>query len=524
MSGSHALATVRNGAATRLEMRRNERLSSLRAFSSSLVAENAQADDSVIASISAYAGFKKLSADDGVAGDRFGGAVAISGTTAVIGANASASSGTGIGAAYVYILSATGQWTLQQKLTPADGERDDSFGYSVGISGDTVVVGAFGDTVGTNVNQGSAYVFTRTGTTWTQQAKLLASDGAAGDVFGRSVAIDGDSIVAGALSANVGQNVDQGAAYVFTRTGTTWTQQWKLTAADGATSDSFGDSVDISQNSVVVGATDDATGTNTQQGSAYVFTRNGTAWAQQAKLTASDGTAFDYFGFSTSISGDTVAVGTLQDVGANFQQGSAYIFVRNGTTWTQQQKLLAADGAADDSFGNSVYLVGDTLMVGAAGDRTGTNDRQGSAYLFTRSGSVWGQSQKLLASDGAANDEFGAGVAFTPNHAIVGSVRDTIGTNADQGSAYIFSSAVSIGGRVTSPSGQNLRNLVVNLIDGAGVKRTATTSSFGIYTFDNVNTGQTYTLTVSSKRYRFAPKDNVLVNAAISNLDFVGLE
>jgi len=470
----------------------------------------------------AFGGSTKLQAGDGVAGDQFGGSVAISGTTVIVGANGGAATASGAGSAYVYVLS-NGAWTLQQKLTANDGEADDAFGSYVAISGDTAVVGAFGDRVGTNVNQGSAYVFVRTGTTWALQQKLTVADGATNDYFGRAVAIAGDTVVVGASSADTLTNIDQGAAYVFLRTGTTWAQQAKLLATDGATTDYFGDSVAISGDTVVVGATEDATGANIQQGSAYVFTRTGSAWTQQAKLAAADGTAFDYFGFSVAVDGNTAVIGTLQDVGANFQQGSAYVFVRSGSTWTQQQKLLAADGAANDSFGNSVFILGDAVMLGAAGDTNGANVRQGSAYVFTRSGTAWTQSQKLVAADGTADDSFGAGVAFTQNAAVVGSIGDTVGTNALQGSAYIFSSDVTVSGRVTTPGGQNLRNAVVSIIDPQGVRRTATTSSFGIYSFDSVRTGDTYTLTVASKRYRFTPKV-LQIDTALTNVDFVGLE
>lgn len=470
----------------------------------------------------AFGGSTKIQANDGIAGDQFGGTVAISGTTVIVGANGGAATSSGAGSAYVYTLS-SGAWTLQQKLTANDGEADDAFGSYVAISGDTAVVGAFGDRVGTNVNQGSAYVFVRSGSSWSLQQKLTAADGAANDFFGRAVAIAGDSVVVGSSSADVGANVDQGAAYVFFRSGTTWAQQAKLVAGDAASTDYFGDSVAISADTVVVGATEDANGANIQQGSAYVFTRTGTAWSQQAKLTAGDGTAFDYFGFSVTVDANTAVIGTLQDVGPNFQQGSAYVFVRSGTTWTQQQKLLAGDGSANDSFGNSVFILGDTVMIGAAGDTNGANVRQGSAYLYTRSGTSWTQSQKLVATDGTSDDSFGAGVAFTQNAAVVGSIGDTVGGNALQGSAYIFSSDVSVSGRVTTPAGQNLRNAIVSMIDSQGVRRTATTSSFGIYQFDNVRTGDTYTMTVASKRYRFSPK--VLpIDAALTNVDFVGLE
>lgn len=498
--------------------RRPSRIQNVKNHKNGMLRDDLSAPDAVLA----FGGSTKLQAGDGVAGDQFGGSVAISGTTAIVGAPANAATGGGNGSAYVYVLT-SGVWTLQQKLTANDGAADDAFGSNVSISGDTVVVGAFGDMVGTNVNQGSAYVFVRSGTTWTQQQKLVATGGAANDVFGRTVAIAGDSVVVGASSADTMTNVDQGAAYVFLRTGTTWAQQARLTAGDGSALDYFGDSVAIAGDTVIVGATEDTTGANTQQGSAYVFTRSGTTWSQQAKLSALDGTSFDYFGFSVSVDGDTAVIGTLQDVGPNFQQGSAYVFVRSGSTWTQQQKLVAGDGSTDDSFGSSVFVLGNTVMIGAPADTNGANVRQGSAYVFTRTGAAWAQTQKLLAPDGASGDEFGAGVAVTNNNAIVGSISDTIGVNTFQGSAYIFSTDASVSGRVTTPGGQNLRNAVVSIIDSNGVRRTATTSSFGLYSFEGVRTGETYTITVGSKRYRFSPRV-LQVDGNLANIDFVGQE
>ena len=143
------------------------------------------------------------------------------------------------------------------------------------------MVGACGDDVGANADQGSAYVFTRSGTTWSQQAKLTAADGAAGDWFGYSVAVSGDTAVVGAAGDDVGANADQGSAYVFARSGTTWTQQAQLTAADGAAGDCFGRSVAVSGDTAVVGASDDDVGANTDQGSAYVF--GGPGQARQAR-------------------------------------------------------------------------------------------------------------------------------------------------------------------------------------------------------------------------------------------------
>ncbi|MEO7658570.1 MAG: carboxypeptidase regulatory-like domain-containing protein, partial [Pyrinomonadaceae bacterium] len=452
----------------------------------------------------------------------FGGAVAISGQTAIIGANAEASNGNGLGAAYIFIRNGT-TWTFQQKLTASDASAFDAFGSSVAIDGDTAVVGAFADSTGAVSNHGSAYVFVRNGTTWTQQQKLTASDAAAFDVFGRSVAVASDTVAVGSPSSNIGQNNDQGATYIFVRSGSTWSQEQKLTANDGAALDYFGDSLALSGSTIIVGATEDTTGSNVQQGSAYIFVRTGTTWNQQQKLTANDGAIYDFFGFSVAISGDSAVVGTLQNVGANFQQGSAYVFVRNGATWTQQQKLLASDGASNDSFGNSVAIAGNTIAVGAAGDTIGANSKQGSAYIFARSGTTWTEQQKLTASDGAANDSFGASVAISSDTVIAGALDDMVGANQFQGSAYFYTAGVTVSGKVATPSGLGLRNATVVMTDSAGVRRTATTSSFGLYSFENVLAGENYVLGVSSKRYRFAAK-SLLITTDLANVDFVGLE
>ncbi|XYH97831.1 hypothetical protein ACMHYB_60445 [Sorangium sp. So ce1128] len=395
----------------------------------------------------------KLTASDGAAEDLFGSSVAVSGdgSTAVVGAPGdNVGSNPGQGSAYVFVRSGT-TWTEQAKLTASDGAASDLFGSSVAVSGDgsTAVVGASLDDVGGNPNQGSAYVFVRSGTTWTEQAKLTASDGAAEDLFGSSVAVSGDgsTAVVGARLDDVGGNENQGSAYVFVRSGTTWTEQAKLTASDGAAGDRLGVSVAVSGDgsTAVVGAFLDDVGGNPLQGSAYVFVRSGTTWTGQAKLTASDGAAFDQLGVSVAVSGDgsTAVVGAPgDDVAGNENQGSAYVFVRSGTTWTEQAKLTASDGAAFDNSGRSVAVSGDgsTAVVGAPGDEVAGNPNQGSAYVFVRSGTTWTEQAKLTASDGAAGDDFGVSVAVSGDGstAVVGASLDDVGGNSDQGSAYVF--------------------------------------------------------------------------------------
>ncbi len=295
------------------------------------------------------------------------------------------------GAAYVFVRSSSG-WTQQAKLIAMDGERFDLFGVSVSLSADgsTALIGSYADDIGAQGGQGSAYVFVRSGSDWTQQAKLIASDGAGLDTFGWSVNLsdDGNTALVGANHAAIGTHTNQGSAYIFVRSGSAWTEQAKLAASDGSSGDRFGYSVSLSADgsTALVGASYATIGTHTNQGSAYIFVRSGSAWTQQAKLTASDGQSDDIFSYSVSLSADgsTALIGKMAyDIGAEGLHRLAYIFVRSGSHWTQQAKLTAPDGQSDDTWGYSVSLSADgsTALIGAR--------KSASAYIFTRSDSTW---------------------------------------------------------------------------------------------------------------------------------------
>jgi FG-GAP repeat protein len=343
------------------------------------------------------------------------------------------------GAIYPVMIDPT--FTQQQKLEASDGAAGDLFGRSVAISGETVVVGASNDDDAV-ANQGSAYVFVRSGGVWSQQQKLVASDPASEDRFGDSVAISGETIVIGARLDNGTGGGDQGSAYVFVRSGGVWSQQQKLEASDPAAADVFGQSVAISSETVVVGAPSHDGSGGGDQGSAYVFVRSAGVWSQQQELEASDGAGSDNFGFSVAISGETVVVGARSDDGAAGPgQGSAYIFVRSGGVWSQQQKIEASDAASIDQFGSSVAVSGETAVVGAPNDDGVAGLDQGSAYVFVRSGGVWSQQQKLEASDAGAGDRFGTSVAINGNTIVVGADSDDGAGGLDQGSAYVFAPA-----------------------------------------------------------------------------------
>ncbi|GAB3999627.1 hypothetical protein GCM10028807_50400 [Spirosoma daeguense] len=341
-----------------------------------------------------------VKASDGANGDSFGYSVSISGDYAIVGARGNASER---GAAYVFARTGT-VWLQQAKLTASDGASGDEFGSSVSIDGNYAAVGAPGD----DAARGAAYMFFRSGSTWTQQSKLTASSGVADDYFGGSVSVSGNYVVVGAEQDEVSGIVGKGSAHVFLRSGTVWVINYFLSANDGAADDNFGRSVAISGDYVVVGADRDNVGSNTSQGSAYVFIRTNTSWTLQAKLLASDGTANDHFGSSVSIAGSYVVVGAPK-------KEAVYVFFRTNTTWAQQAKLINSESQTGDSFGNSVSISGNRLLIGAIGERA----NQGAAYLFLRSNTTWSQFQKLQPT-GGKNTDNGNSVGLSESIFILG--------------------------------------------------------------------------------------------------------
>ena len=350
-------------------------------------------------------------ASDTAAGDGFGGSVAMAGTTAVVGAPGDDVDGrVDQGSAYVYVRDGH-RWSLQARLIAADGDAGDGFGTDVAVDGDTVVVTAPGDDNGAVLDQGAAYVYVRSGTAWSPQARLVAFDGAADDGFGYRVALAGNTALVSARGDDVGARVDQGGVYFYARNGVAWSLQLKVNVPDGQAGDELGSSVALSSDTAVIGAAGDD-GAAVDQGSAYVYIRSGGGWAQQVKLLAGDPAAQDRFGVSVALSGNTALIGSYLDNGAFPDQGSAYVFVRNVASWQQRQKLVAADGAGDDHFGVRVAVLGDLALIGSSVDDVAANVDQGSAYVFVRNG-VGGPfvpDAKLVSSDGATGDQFGYSV------------------------------------------------------------------------------------------------------------------
>ena len=365
---------------------------------------------------------KKLTHSDAAVNDFFGTAVGISGDTAVIGAGAKNSE---TGAAYIFERNQGGanNWGQVKKLTHSDPVGFDRFGYTIGISTDTVVVGSYFK----NSQTGAAYIFERNrggADNWGEVKKLTASDGIAVDRFGWSVGISGDRVVVGARS----KNSSTGAAYTFERNqggADNWGEAQILTASDAAASDQLGFAVGISGDTVLAGAS----GKNASTGAAYLFTNQCGQWTEIKKPAASDAEPQDRFGQAVAISGDTMVVGA-------FLKGAAYIFERNQggpDNWGEVKKLLPSEGPPSQQFGISVALGGDTVVVGANGKDTST----GAAYLFRRNqggANNWGEVKILTASDAAMFDQFGCAVGISGDTVVAGARFK----NEARGAAYIF--------------------------------------------------------------------------------------
>lgn len=360
--------------------------------------------------------------NDGQANDIFGGSVDISGNYAIVGAYQASNTVSQQGCAYIFYRN-NGVWTQQAKLVASDPAFDDSFGGSVSISGDYAVVGAFLDDINSGPpffinyeNRGSAYVFVRNGSTWTQQAKITSTIGASNLGFGISVAIDGDYIAAGAYAEG------DGVVYVFQRSGTSWLFQQKLTVINSVANEAFGVSVDIKGAYLIAGANWEQINTNNQQGAAYIFNRVGTNWTQQARLFYSGGNASDQFGSSVAISDNYAVVGAyLFDQNTILNRGIVHVYTRNGSTWGNASILNAGDLEADDQFGKSVSIADDYIVVGSWKDANSFPD-EGSAYLFKREAAGWKLQRKINDPNPLSNGQFGNTVAIDGFNIVIGAM------------------------------------------------------------------------------------------------------
>jgi hypothetical protein len=406
----------------------------------------------------------KLVADFQAADQYFGASVALDQDLLIVGSPKVTSSLSGPshvpGAARLFRRDPNNpnRWIAVKTLTAPEGQADDGFGISVAVSGDAVVVGAPGTDVNNRAKAGAAYVFRRNqggNDNWGQVAKVVSADVFTDDQFGRSVAISGNTLVVGAHLDNVFSGTfrsNQGAAYVFYRDQggpDAWGFLKKLSGTDCITGDQFGVAVALDGDTLLVGARAHDPNRLTNAGAAYLFERNAggsNAWGEIKKLVASGGGAGDQFGQSVSIDGDTVVVGAnAADIDGQSNRGATYVFSRNlggPNGWGQVVRLIALDGQAGDQFGSSVSLRSDTVVVGAPVAEVSGLKQQGAAYVYERAeggADNWGQSAKLIPSDGDVGDLFGSAVATSGSEYVVGAPRANLNYSVlDTGAVYVF--------------------------------------------------------------------------------------
>ncbi len=345
------------------------------------------------------------------------------------------------------------KWKEQAELTANTDAA--AFGWAVSLTGrhdrasaDTVIVGAPSDNLA-GAKAGSAYIFVRSGDTWKQQAKLVAPDPEDEDAFGFAVSIYRNTAIVGVpMDDDAGR--DAGAAYIFVRDGNAWKQQAKLAPQDLVGFDAFGGAVFVHRNTAIVGANGHSHNGLRFPGAAYVFVREGTTWVEQAKLTADDAASSDSFGKSVALFNDTIIVGTpVADVEGKKDAGAAYVFAREGDTWKQQVKLIRKAVGKGDQFGSGVAVAGNIAIVGAAGvEDAGVGS--GAAYGFARVDGVWEEKEKVLPEDGGARINFGAWVAISGDMVVVSAHNapnpDHPATNRGHGTAaYVYNSEEDFG-------------------------------------------------------------------------------
>lgn len=319
------------------------------------------------------------------------------------------------------------------------GAAGDYFGVTTAISGNFAIIGAYNDDVGANVNQGSVSIFQFNGTNWVFMQKITDAAGATGDFFGSSVSISGNYAMVGAYGDDVGANLNQGSASIYFYNGTTWVLMQKITDASGAASDFFGISVSISGNYAIAGSYSDDVGANADQGSVSIFFYNGTSWGNIQKLTDAAGAASDFFGVSCSISGNYLVVGESgDDVGVNSNQGSVLVYRYNNVSWVLTQKTTDAGNNANTNYGSSVSISGAYLIVGAYTDGFGGNFNYGSATIYQYNGSIWVLMQKLIKTNQTDFDYFGNSVSISGNYALVGAPGSSLGNLTQEGSATLY--------------------------------------------------------------------------------------
>lgn len=409
---------------------------------------------------------QKLIAPDAVKNDRFGAAVAVSGDTAVVAApKASLPGFSEAGAVYVFLRTGT-TWALQQKLTAPDPTAFAEFGHSVAIEGDTIAVGAWTASLPGKMFAGAVYIFTRAAATWSLEQKLIASDAAADYRFGGGVGLSQNTLVVGSEWADAGALIKVGAGYVFVRVGTSWSQQAKLLASDRANQDNLGTTAAIHKDTIALGAPGVSQTSPTMRssvGAGYIFVRSGTTWSQQAKLIPPFPENSDLYGLSIAVSGDIAVLGGPLADAAPTNSGSALIFERSGTSWTLNTSSLPFPIASAVSYGSGVAVDGGRIVVGAVGGVTGST-QDGNATVLTRGSTSWAAEDGMAAADGASGRGIGAAVALSGTTTVLGAPNADAGAVALAGAAYVFIGAVPKANGVACGQGHECSSY--NCIDG----------------------------------------------------------
>jgi len=380
----------------------------------------------------------ELSGNNTATNDEFGYSVAMSGSTIVVGTLRNGDAGS----AYVFERFSPGGWEQVVRLVPNDAQTGDLFGYAVAIDADTAIICSRLDD-DNGLSSGSAYIFERDldgPNMWGERTKITPLDPNATDGFGNAVDTSGDIVVVGS-SNDDDAGSQSGSAYIFSRDelgANQWGQVAKLVASDAAAGDHFGFAVGISGTHAIVGAPDDAdAGANS--GAAYIFDRDmggANAWGQVQKLVASDAALGDVFGISVAISSDFAIVGAR----GVFPAGGAYVFQRLPSGWTEVKKLVASDVGSFDSFGISVDISGDVIVIGARLDDNPVLGA-GSVYVFRKNEqgiNNWGEFKKIVASDAEFDQQFGSSVSNSGETVVIGAPRDT-DNGTFSGSAYVAS-------------------------------------------------------------------------------------
>jgi len=400
----------------------------------------------------------ELSDPGAATGDAFGWAVALEGDTALVGAPFTSVNGqSDAGVVYVYTRSGS-SWTKQAALRASDETSGDEIGLSVALSadGDTALVGAPEMTVGGQTLAGVVYVFTRSGSSWTERAELSDPDPFFTPGFGDSLALDGDTALIGLRGRYVGTkqaySYYAGAAYVYSGSGASWSEQTELPGVEAISNNGGSQSyVALSGDTALVSVPGVQVDGVVREGAAYVYSRSGTSWSGPAELSDPGEAGDDWFGWAVALEGDTALIGGPgEPINGMGAAGAVFVYDGAGTSWSQQAELKDPDPAISDAFGYTVALDGDTALVGAP-DKT-VNGVIGAVYVYARSGSSWSQQAELSPPDGSGAG-IGDAVALSGKTTLISARLESFGGQSEAGAAYID---------VLSSSDDTLKGLTVS--------------------------------------------------------------